>query len=58
MFILGFIGSNFTGSGNTGDFADLAAISKGTLFTYLGVIPAFTSVTTGGSGTGILLAIP
>ena len=54
----GEIGLNFTVSGNVTAFAALALIFKGTLFTFLGFIPAFTSVSTGGSKTVILLAIP
>ena len=50
--IFGSIGANFTASGNVGEFAVLAAIFKGTLFILLGFIPAFTSVSTDGSGTG------
>ena len=56
--IFGSIGANFTASGNVGEFAALAAIFKGTLFILLGFIPAFTSVSTDGSGTGWVLAIP
>ena len=56
--ILGSIGENLTGSGKVGTFAVLGTKFKSALFTTFGFIAAFNSISTIGSGTGILLAIP
>ena len=56
--ISGEIGLNFTDSGNVTAFATFPIIFKGVLFTFLGLIPAFIDISTGGSRASLVLAIP